>query len=73
MNPLLPVMDRVVYLAGGRAASGPAAEVIQAGVLSRLYGYHVDVLHVHGRVLVVAGPGAAGGADLTVAHAAEAG
>ena len=23
MNPLLPVMDRIVYLAGGRAASGP--------------------------------------------------
>ena len=22
MNPLLPVMDRIVYLAGGRAASG---------------------------------------------------
>jgi zinc/manganese transport system ATP-binding protein len=57
MNPLLPVMDRIVYLAGGRAASGPAGEVITTDVLSRLYGHHVDVLHVHGRVLVVAGPG----------------
>jgi len=57
MNPLLPVMDRVVYIAGGRAASGPADQVIRAEVLSSLYGYHVDVLHVHGRVLVVAGPG----------------
>jgi zinc/manganese transport system ATP-binding protein len=55
MNPLLPVMDRVVYLAAGRAASGPTAEVITTEVLSRLYGYHVEVLHVHGRVLVVAG------------------
>jgi zinc/manganese transport system ATP-binding protein len=54
MNALLPVMDRVVYLAGGRAASGPTREVITGEVLSRLYGYHVDVLHVHGRVLVVA-------------------
>jgi hypothetical protein len=26
-------------------------------VLSRLYGHHVDVLDVHGRVLVVAGAG----------------
>jgi len=26
-------------------------------VLSRLYGHRVDVLHVHGRVLVVAGSG----------------
>jgi zinc/manganese transport system ATP-binding protein len=55
MNPLLPVMDRVVYLAAGRAASGPADEVITTEVLSKLYGHHVDVLHVHGRVLVVAG------------------
>jgi zinc/manganese transport system ATP-binding protein len=50
-------LDRVVYLAAGRAASGPAGEVIRGEVLSRLYGYHVDVLHVHGRVLVAAGPG----------------
>jgi zinc/manganese transport system ATP-binding protein len=55
MNPLLPVMDRIVYLAGGRAASGTTAEVVTSEVLSRLYGHHVDVLHVHGRILVVAG------------------
>ena len=57
MNPLLPVMDRIVYLAGGRAASGTSEEVIRADVLSELYGHHVDVLDVHGRVLVVAGAG----------------
>jgi zinc/manganese transport system ATP-binding protein len=57
MNPLLPVTDRIVYLAGGRAASGPTDEVITSEVLSRLYGHHVDVLHVHGRILVVAGNG----------------
>ena len=73
MNPLLPVMDRVVYLAGGRAASGPADQVIRADVLSSLYGYHVDVLHVHGRVLVVAGPGAGQDADLAAAPAGETG
>jgi zinc/manganese transport system ATP-binding protein len=55
MNPLLPVMDRVVYLAGGRAASGPTSEVITTDVLTRLYGHRVDVLRVHGRVLVIAG------------------
>jgi zinc/manganese transport system ATP-binding protein len=55
MNPLLGVMDRIVYLAGGRAASGTTAEVVRGDVLSRLYGYHVDVLRVHGRVLVVSG------------------
>jgi zinc/manganese transport system ATP-binding protein len=57
INPLLPVMDRVVYLAAGRAVSGPAQEVVRSDVLSRLYGHHVDVLHVHGRVIVVAGTG----------------
>jgi zinc/manganese transport system ATP-binding protein len=57
INPLLPVMDRVVYLAAGRAVSGAAEEVVRSDVLSRLYGHHVDVLHVHGRVIVVAGAG----------------
>ncbi|MHB1539419.1 MAG: metal ABC transporter ATP-binding protein [Solirubrobacteraceae bacterium] len=59
MNPLLPVMDRIVYLAAGRAASGTTEEVVRADVLSRLYRRHVDVIHVHGRVLVVAGAGEA--------------
>ncbi|HTS72154.1 MAG TPA: ABC transporter ATP-binding protein [Gaiellaceae bacterium] len=55
MNPLLPVMDRIVYLAAGRAASGTVGEVVRSDVLSSLYGSHVDVLHVHDRVVVVAG------------------
>ncbi len=55
MNPLLPVMDRVVYLAAGRAASGRTDEVIRTDVLSRLYGHPVKVVRVGGRVLVVAG------------------
>jgi zinc/manganese transport system ATP-binding protein len=57
MNALLPAMDRIVYIADGRAASGTTAEVVRADVLSELYGSHVDVLNVHGRVLVVAGAG----------------
>jgi zinc/manganese transport system ATP-binding protein len=57
MNPLLPVLDRVVYLAAGRAVSGPTEEIIRTDVLSRLYGYPVDVIEVRGRVLVVAGDG----------------
>jgi zinc/manganese transport system ATP-binding protein len=73
VNPLLPVMDRVVYLASGRAATGTTAEVIQPEVLSRLYGHHVDVVHVHGRVLVVADAAAGEAADLTAGHAFEAG
>ena len=55
VNPLLPVMDRLVYVAAGKTASGTTAEVIRPEVLSALYGQHVDVLRVHGRILVVAG------------------
>jgi zinc/manganese transport system ATP-binding protein len=57
INPLLPVMDRIVYLAGGHAVHGAVDEVVRGDVLTRLYGHQVDVLRVHGRVLVVAGVG----------------
>jgi zinc/manganese transport system ATP-binding protein len=77
INPLLPVMDRVVYMAAGRAASGTTGEVVRPEVLTRLYGHHVDVVHLHGRVLVVAGRGdetAVGPRDDThVLHADPAG
>jgi zinc/manganese transport system ATP-binding protein len=72
LNPLLPVLDRVVYLAGGRAASGPTADVITADVLSRLYGHPVEVVHAAGRILVVAGDESAEPADsAAAAHAAS--
>jgi zinc/manganese transport system ATP-binding protein len=54
MNPLLSVIDRIIYLANGRAAAGSADAVVRTEVLSKLYGYHIDVIRVHGRVLVVA-------------------
>ena len=57
MNPLLPFMDRIVYLAAGRAATGTTGEVVRTDVLSELYGQHVDVIRVHDRILVVAGRG----------------
>lgn len=55
MNPLLPVMDRVAYMADGRVASGPTDEVVRSEVLSELYRHPVEVLRVQGRVLVVSG------------------
>ena len=54
MNPLLPAMDRIVYLARGRAVSGRTEAVVRTEVLSALYGTHIDVIKVHGRILVVA-------------------
>jgi zinc/manganese transport system ATP-binding protein len=55
VNPLLPVMDRVIYVAAGRVASGTTEEVVTTEALSRLYGHRVDVVHVDDRILVVAG------------------
>jgi zinc/manganese transport system ATP-binding protein len=55
MNPLLGVMDRIVYVANGRVATGSTDEIVTSEGLTRLYGHHVDVVRVHNRVLVVAG------------------
>jgi zinc/manganese transport system ATP-binding protein len=55
MNALLAHMDRVVYLAEGRAASGTTAEVVTSEVLSALYRYPVRVLEVDGSLVVLAG------------------
>lgn len=54
MNPLLSAMDRIVYLAKGHAATGSTDAVVRTEVLSQLYGYHIDVIRVHNRLLVVA-------------------
>jgi zinc/manganese transport system ATP-binding protein len=54
MNPLLPVMDSIVYVAAGHVATGTPDEVVQSDVLTRLYGQPVEVIRVRDRVLVVA-------------------
>jgi zinc/manganese transport system ATP-binding protein len=57
VNPLLAYLDRVVYLAGGRAVEGPVAEVITAETLSGLYGLPIEVLKASdGRLVVVGQP-----------------
>jgi zinc/manganese transport system ATP-binding protein len=55
MNPLLGVMDRVLYLADGKSAIGKVADVFHNDILSNLYGYPVKVLHFNGRIMVVGG------------------
>jgi zinc/manganese transport system ATP-binding protein len=57
VNPLLPYLDRVVYLAAGRGVEGPVAQVITSATLSRLYGVPVEVLRASdGRLVVVGQP-----------------
>ncbi len=53
INPLLPVVDRVLYLANGHSAVGPPDTVITSETLSGLYGSPVEVIHALGRVFVV--------------------
>jgi zinc/manganese transport system ATP-binding protein len=57
VNPLLPYIDRVVYLAGGHAVEGPVEEVITSETLSTLHGLPVEVLRASdGRLVVVGQP-----------------
>ncbi|MFI6684807.1 metal ABC transporter ATP-binding protein [Streptomyces sp. NPDC050485] len=57
VNPILPWLDRVVYIAEGGAVAGRPHEVITTGTLSRLYGAPVEVLHTSdGRLVVVGQP-----------------
>jgi ABC-type multidrug transport system ATPase subunit len=57
VNPLAPYLDRVVYLAAGRAVAGPVREVITASQLTALYGVPIEVLRTaDGRVVVVGQP-----------------
>lgn len=57
VNPLASYLDRVVYLAGGRAVAGPVRDVITEATLSELYGTHIEVLHAgDGRLVVVGQP-----------------
>ena len=54
INPILPQVDRVVYVAGGQVVAGTPDEVIRPATLSRLYGTPVEVLRTtDGRVVVV--------------------
>jgi zinc/manganese transport system ATP-binding protein len=55
LAPLLGQIDGVLYLGQGAAALGTVDQVITAECLSRLYGAPMDVVHVGGRVFVIAG------------------
>jgi zinc/manganese transport system ATP-binding protein len=53
INPILPYVDRVLYLVGGRWAVGTPDEVLTSAGLSDLYGTDIDVLNLRGRIIVV--------------------
>jgi len=53
INPILPMVDRVLYLVDGRFRMGTAEQVMTTETLSELYRTQVDVLRVRGRIVVV--------------------
>lgn len=53
INPLLPVVDRVLYMANGHVAMGSPDEVITSAKLTELYGSPVEVVQALGRVFVI--------------------
>ena len=57
MNPLMRVMDRVLYLAGGGAALGKLDDVVTSASLSKLYGFEIEVVRVENRVFVISAEG----------------
>lgn len=53
INPVLDLVDRVLYLAPHGHRTGTPEEVLTSPSLSALYGSQVDVLRVRGRIVVV--------------------
>lgn len=53
INPVLPLVDRVLYLVDGQFRIGTPDEVMTSETLSELYRTEVDVLRVRGRLVVV--------------------
>jgi zinc/manganese transport system ATP-binding protein len=57
VNPILPYLDQVIYLAAGGAVSGSPADVVTSKTLSLLYQTPIEVLQTSdGRLVVVGQP-----------------
>lgn len=68
ISPILPLVDRVLYLVGNRWALGTPDEVLTGERLSALFGTEVDVLRVRGRVVIVGAPDASHGDQHATHH-----
>ena len=53
VNPVLPYVDRVLYLVDGRFRVGTVEEVMTSAMLSELYRADIQVVEVGGRYVVV--------------------
>jgi zinc/manganese transport system ATP-binding protein len=62
INPVLPLVDRVLYIIDGAFRLGTPDEVMTSAVLSELYGSPVEVIRRDDRLIVL------GGSDAAPAH-----
>ena len=53
LNQLLGTLDRVLYLGNRQAVLGTVDEVVNASVLSRLYGTEIKVFRADGHIFVM--------------------
>ena len=53
VNPVLGLVDQVLFVVSGRWAAGTPDEVLTSERMSELYRSHVDVVRIHGRIVVV--------------------
>jgi zinc/manganese transport system ATP-binding protein len=55
INPMIKCLDKVIYIANGKVATGPPNEVLTSARLTDLYGVRVEVLHDSRNNLVIVG------------------
>ncbi len=54
LNPLAPIVDRVVWIARGHVRCGSPDEVVNEATLSELYGHPIEIVHTaRGRRVIV--------------------
>ena len=53
VNPVLPYVDRVLYLVDGRFRVGTVEEVMTSATLSELYRADIEVVKIGGRYVIV--------------------
>jgi zinc/manganese transport system ATP-binding protein len=56
INPVLPVVDRILYVVGTRWTVGAPADILTSARLSDLYQTDIDVVQVGGRIIIVGVP-----------------
>ncbi len=74
INPILPYVDRVLYIAGGHFLVGKPEDVITTEALSDLFQSPVEVVRAAGRLIIVGGEDGApaGGAAVAAGTSATA-